>query len=106
MLIVAGRPWTDRVGAQQRVQRVTMQLGEFIQQRLGLGGSGEDAPHRRQGEGAEANGPLEGGTHVVALVLRHQSQELLRLQFALDLLGEQAVEELRGDGPQFAEALP
>ena len=83
-----------------------MQLGEFIQERLGLGGGGEDAADRCQREGAEANGPLEGGTHVVARILRHHSQQLLRLQFALDLFGEQAVEELLGDGSQFAEALP
>ena len=44
--------------------------------------------------------------HIVALVMRHQRQELLRLQLALDLLGEQAVEELHGDRAEFAEALP
>ena len=35
-----------------------------------------------------------------------QGQELLGLQLALDLLGEQAVEELHGDRAEFAEALP
>ena len=44
--------------------------------------------------------------HVVTLVMGHQRQQLLRLQFALDLLGEQAVEELHGDRAEFAEALP
>jgi hypothetical protein len=33
------------------------------------------------------------------LILSQQRQELLRLEFALDLLGEQAVEELQGIGP-------
>ena len=43
--------------------------------------------------------------HIVALILGQQRQELLRLQLALDLLGEQAVEELHGDRAEFAEAL-
>ena len=83
-----------------------MQVGEFLQQRLGLGGGGEDAADRRQGEGAEADGTLESGTHIVTLVVGHQRQQLLGLEFALDLLGEQAVEELHGQRTQFAEALP
>jgi chorismate-pyruvate lyase len=33
----------------------------------------------------------------------HQGQQLLGLQFALDLLGEQAIEELLGDGAKFVE---
>ena len=74
-----------------------MQVGEFIQQRLGPGRGGEDTADGRQGEGAEANGPLERGTHVVTLVMRHQCQQLLCLQFALDLLGQQTFEELHGD---------
>ena len=105
MLIVAGRAWTDGVGAQQRVKRFTMLVGKFIQQRFGFGGGGEDAPYRSQGVGAEADGTLEGGTHVVAPVVRDQCQQLLGLEFALDLLGEQAVEELHGDGPELVEAL-
>ena len=83
-----------------------MQVGEFVQERLGLGGGGEDAADRRQGEGAEADGALEGGTHIVTLVVGDQGQQLLGLQFALDLLGEQAIEELHGDRTEFAEALP
>ena len=106
MLIVAGRPWTDGVGTQQRVQCFTMQVGEFIQERFGLGVSGEDASHRRQGEGAEADGTLESGTHIVTLVVSDQRQQLLGLKFALDLLGEQAIEELHRQRTQFGEALP
>jgi len=34
--------------------------------------------------------------------VRHQRQQLLRLQLALDLFGQQAVEELDGDRTQFA----
>ena len=67
---------------------------------------GEDAADRRQGEGAEADGAFQGLEHVVTLIVGQQRQQLLRLQFALDLLGEQAVEELRGDRAEFAEALP
>ena len=44
--------------------------------------------------------------HIVTLVVGDQRQQLLGLQLALDLLGEQAVEELHGDRAQFAEALP
>ena len=87
MLIVAGRTRLDRVFAQQRVDSVSVQVGKFVQPGLGLGGGGEDAPDGGQGEGAEADGALEGGTHVVTLVLGDQGQELLGLQFALDLLG-------------------
>ena len=82
-----------------------MQVGKFARPLLGLGGGGEDAPDGRQGEGAEADGAFEGGTHVVTLVLGDQRQELLGLELALDLLGEEAVEELQGDRAEFAEAL-
>ena len=44
--------------------------------------------------------------HIVALIVGHERQQLLGLQLALDLLGEQAVEELHGDRAEFAEALP
>ena len=74
-----------------------MQVGkaaQFVGPLLGFGGGGEDAPHRREGEGAEADGAFEGGPHVVARVRSDQMQDLLGLELALDLLGEQAVEEL------------
>ena len=74
--------------------------------RFGSGLGGEDAAHGGQGEGAEADGTLQGLEHIVTLIMGDECQQLLRLQFALDLLGEQAVEELHGDRPQFAEALP
>ena len=106
MLIVAGRAWADRVFAQAGIERVLVQVGEFVQERFGLGGGGQDAADGRQGEGAEADGTFQGGLHVVTLVVGHQRQQLLGLQFALDLLGEQAVEELHGDRAEFAEALP
>ena len=82
-----------------------MQVGEFVQERFGLGGGGQDAADGRQGEGAEADGAFQGGTHVVTLIMGDQRQQLLGLEFALDLLGEQAVEELQGDRAEFAEAL-
>lgn len=106
MLIVAGRPWANRVFAQQRVQRFPVQVGEFIQKGLGFGRGGENAPHGSQREGAEANGPLESGTHIVPLIVGDQGQQLLGLQLALNLLLQQAVEELQGDRAEFAEALP
>ena len=97
MLIVAGRPRTDRV-VRATTDRACHGAGRRVRpERLGLGGGGEDAPDRRQGEGAEADGTLEGGTHIVTLVVGDQGQQLLGLEFALDLLGEQAVEELHGD---------
>ena len=82
-----------------------MQFGEFVQERLGSGLSGQDAANRRQGEGAEADRTRESRAHIVALIMRDQRQQALSLQFALDLLGEQAIEELHGDGAEFAEAL-
>ena len=82
-----------------------MPVGEFLQEGLGLGGGGEDAAHGRQGEGAEADGPLEGGTDVVSCVVGDECQQLLRLQLALRLLGEQTVEELHRDGAELPEAL-
>ena len=106
MLIGAGRPRTDRVVPQHRVKRVTLQIGQLIQERPGPACGGQNASDRRQREGAEADGTLEGGSHVVTLVMRHQRQQLLRLQFALHLLGQQTVEELQRDRAKFAEALP
>ena len=106
MLIVAGRAWADRFVAQARIERVLVQFGQFVQQRLGLGVGGQDAAYGGQGEGAEADGTFQGLEHIVTLVMRHQRQQLLRLQLALDLLGEQAIEELHRDRPEFAEALP
>ena len=82
-----------------------MQVGKFVGPWFGLGGGGQDASDGRQGEGAEADGAFEGGTHIVTLVLGDQGQELLGLEFALDLLGQEAVEELQGDRAEFAEAL-
>ena len=79
MLIVAGWSWSDRIFAQQRVKRFPMQVREFIQERLGLSRGSQDAADRRQGEGAEVDGSLESGAHVVMLVMRHQRQQLLRL---------------------------
>ena len=38
------------------------------------------------------------------LALGDQGQELLSLELALDLLGEEDVEELQGDRAEFAEA--
>jgi len=82
-----------------------MQLDEFVQERFGPGVGGEDAADSRQGEGAEADGAVQGGANVVTRVLGGQCQQVLRLEFALDLLGEQAIEERDCDGAQFREAL-
>src|SRR5579862_5964174 len=106
MLIVAGRARADGFLAQTGIQGFSLQVGEFVEQGFGLGAGGEDASDRGQGEGAKADGPLEGGTHVVAWVVGYQRQQLLGLPFALDLLGQEAIEELLGDRAQFAIALP
>lgn len=71
-----------------------MQVSEFVEQWFGFGASGEDSSDRRQGEGAEADRAFQSLVHIVALVLGHERQELLGLQLALGLFGEQAVEEL------------
>jgi hypothetical protein len=42
---------------------------------------------------------------VITLVVCDQRQQLLRLQLALDLLDQQAFEELHGDGAELLEAL-
>src|SRR6266540_2211513 len=105
MLVVTGRARPDRFFAKTGIERFPMQVGEFVEQGFWLGASSEDAPDRRQGEGAEADGTLQGLAHVVALILGHEPQELLGLPFALALLGKQAVEELHSDRAEFAEAL-
>jgi len=56
MLIVAGRPWADRFLTEAWIQRLFVQLGDFFQQRLGLGLGGENAMHRGQGEGTKTDG--------------------------------------------------
>lgn len=106
MLIVAGRAWADRFVAQTRIQRLLVHLGDCVQKRFGLGLGGENAAHRGQGEGAEADSTLQGSEHIVTLVMRYQRQQLLGLQLALDLLGEQAIEELHRQRTQLAKALP
>src|SRR6266498_4078335 len=106
MLIVDGWAWANRFLAQTRIEGVQVQLSEFVEQRLGPGLGCQNAADGGQGEGAEAEGTLEGGEHIVTLVMRQQRQELLGLQLALDLLLEQAIEELHRDGTEFLEALP
>jgi len=105
MLVVAGRAWPDRFLTQAGIEGVLVQLGESLQRRFGPGLGRQDAAYRCQGEGPEADGTLQGRQHIGTLVMRHQRQQLLGLQFALDLLGQQAVEELHGAGPQLGEAL-
>lgn len=83
-----------------------MQLGKFLQQRLGPGLGCQDAAHGGQGEGAEADGAFQRPQHIVTLVMGQERQELLRLQLGIGLLVQEAVEELHRDGPQFVEALP
>ena len=105
MLIVTGGSRTNRVFAQTRIERFAVQVGKFVEQRFGPGGGGEDAAHGGQGEGAEADGAVHRLAHIIAAVVGDEREQLLRLQFSLGLLGEQAVEELHGDGAEFAEAL-
>src|SRR5713226_4143091 len=105
MLIVAGGTRADHFFTQAWIERFAMQVGEFREEGFRLGAGGENAPDRRQGEGAEANGSLQGLAYVVALILGDQGQELLSLQFALDLFGEQAIEEHYSNRAEFAEAL-
>ena len=81
-----------------------MQVDKFVGPLFWLGGGGQDAPDGRQGEGRRSGRAFEGGAHIVTLVLGDQGQKLLGLELALDLLGEQAVEELQGDRAEFAEA--
>ena len=83
-----------------------MQVGEFVEQRPGLGRGGEDAAHGGQGEGPEAHGSFKSGLHIGTPIMSEQGQQLLRLLFAIRLLPQQAIEELERDGTQFAEALP
>ena len=104
MLIIACRTRTDRLGTQVRIEQVALLFGQFVQDRAWLGAGGEDALHGRKREGAEADGVLQGGQRIGTLVLRQQGQELLRLLFAVRLLGAKAVEEMQGDRPEFVEA--
>ena len=78
---------------------------EFVEKRPGSGVSGEDATDRGQREGAEADGAIESGTHVVARVAGGQGQQVLSLQLALDLFGEQTVEKRQAHRTEFREAL-
>jgi hypothetical protein len=79
--------------------------GEFFERRLRSRLSGQDALDRVQREGAEADGAFQGSQDVGALIVGDEGQELLGLPLALDLFGEQAVEELHGDGAELLEAL-
>ena len=106
MLIVAGRAWANGFFAQTRIEGFAMQIGEFVEQRFGPAASGEDAPDRCQGESAEADGAFQSLLHIVALILSQKRQQLLRLEFALDLFGQEAIKERQSDRTEFAEALP
>ncbi len=106
MLVSAGRAGTDRFVAQAGIESVLVQFSEFRQERSRPGLGGEDAADGGEGEGAEARGMLQGCQYIAALVMGEQRQELLGLQLALHLLGEQAVEELHGAGTELLEALP
>ena len=105
MLIIAGGTRPNRVFTQQGIERVALQVGKFFQKRPGLGRGGQDAADGSQRESAEADSPLKGGTYVVAPIVSNQGQELLGLQFSLDLLGQETIEELLGAETQFAETL-
>src|ERR1700680_5021613 len=102
MLIIAGRAWANRFLTQAGIECFTMQVSESCEQGCRLGTGGEDASDRRQGEGAEADGAFQSLVHIVALILSQQRQELLGLQFALNLLRQKAIEERHGDRAEFA----
>lgn len=74
MLVVAGWAWTDRFLTQARIEGVFVQLGEFVQEWFGPGLGCQDAAHGSQGEGAEADGTLQGRQHIVTLIMRDQCQ--------------------------------
>jgi hypothetical protein len=80
-------------------------IGQFLEQGLGPSLGGKNALDRGQRESAEADGACQGGVDVVTLIVGDQRQQLLRLQLALDLLGEQAIEELHGHRAELLEAL-
>jgi hypothetical protein len=105
MLIVAGGSGTDGVLSQGRIECGTRLLGQFIEQGLGPSLGGKDALHRGQREGAEADGTFQGGVDIITLIVGDQCQQLLRLQLAVDLLRQQAIEELHGHGAELLEAL-
>jgi hypothetical protein len=87
-LIVAGGSRTDGVLTQAWIECGTLLIGKFIEQGLGSSLGGKNALDRGQGESAETNGAFQRGLDIVALIVGDQGQELLRLQFALDLSGE------------------
>jgi hypothetical protein len=105
MLIIAGGSGANGVLTQARIECFTFPIGKFIEQGLGPSLGGKNALDGGQREGAETDGAFQGGVDVITLVVRDQRQQLLRLQLALDLLGEQAFEELHGDGAELLEAL-
>jgi hypothetical protein len=105
MLIVAGGSRTDGVLSQGWIEGGALLLGKFIEQGLGASLGGEDALDRGQREGAETDGAFQGGVDVVALIVGDQRQQLLCLQLAVDLLGQQAIEELHGHRTELLEAL-
>lgn len=91
--------------AQARIKCFAFLLGEFVEQGFGSCLGGEDALHRSQREGPEADSAFQGGVDVVTLIVGDQRQELLCLQLAVGLLGKQAIEELHGNGAELLEAL-
>ena len=106
MLIIAGRSRTDGILSQTRIEGGVLGVGEFVKQGFGPSLGGQNALDRSQREGAEANGMFQGGADIVTPIVSDQSQQLLGLQLPLDLLGQQAVEELQRHGAELLEALP
>ena len=76
-----------------------MQVGQFLQEWLRLGRGGKDASDCCERKGAEADGAFQGFEHIVASIVGDEGQQLLGLPFALDLSGEQTVEESQTMGP-------
>ena len=91
--------------AQAWIELLAVLFGEFLQERFGPGGGGEDARDGGEREGAEANGTLQGLVDVACLVVGQEDQELLGLELAVGLLGQQTVEELDSDRPPLLETL-
>lgn len=74
MLVVTGGTGADPFVAQTRIEGLLVQFGKLRQQgpRPGLGR--QNAPHRGQGEGAEADGSFQRRQHIIPLVLSQQRQ--------------------------------
>lgn len=80
-------------------------FGQFFQRRFRPGAGQKDAFHRRRGEGAVADGALQGSAHVGDGIDGQQGQDLVGLVAAVALAADEPLEEAQGGRPQRGEAL-